>query len=393
MDFHYPAVGKRHPWVKFCPLYNDSKQVIGVVVVVRDITERKHVETQLRESEGRARALLQAIPDLMFRLDHEGHYLDYKADLSELHDQSGSLIGTKIEDNSPSEFAQLVMKHIEKTLHTGEIQVFEYQLLVAQTLQDYEARMVKSGEEEVTTIVRNITERNRIRKQQFEVALEHARIELLTEFIQNASHEFRTPLATISTSSHLMARTDDSQARLQRASLVQDQVQRITKLTDMMLRMVSLETTTPSSESVNISELLQRICHNFRTQWYSPQIICDTEPDLVIQGDATLLREAIEELVDNARRFGPNDGTITLLAHRDGEHVTITVQDEGSGISDEKQTLIFDTFWREDTAHSSPGLGLGLSIVRKIAQLHHGDVTIQSQIGQGSSFSIIIPTV
>lgn len=392
-DYHYPAVGRRHPWVKFCPLYDDSEQVIGVVVVVRDITERKHVETQLRESEARARALLQAVPDLMFRLDHEGHYLDYKADLSEFHDQPGSLIGKKIGDNSPSEFAQLVMKYIEKTLYTGEIQVFEYQLPVAQTLQDYEARMVKSGEEEVTTIVRNITERNRIRQQQFEVALEHARIQLLTEFIQNVSHEFRTPLATIGTSSHLMARTDDSQARLQRARLIQDQVQRITKLTDMMLRMVRLETTTPSSESVNISELLQRICHNFRTQWYSPQITCDTEPDLIIQADAALLTEAIEELVDNARRFGPTDSTVTLLARQEGEHVIITVQDQGPGITEEKRALIFDTFWREDTSHSSPGLGLGLPIVRKIAQLHHGDVTLQSQTGQGSSFSIIIPTV
>lgn len=392
MDFYYPAVGKRHPWVNFCPLYDDSGQVLGVVVVVRDITERKHMETQLRESEARARALLQAIPDLMFRLDHEGHYLDYKADLDELHDQSGSLIGKKIGDNSPPEFAQLVMKYIEKTLHTGEIQVFEYHLPVAETLQDYEARMVKSGKEEVITIVRNITERNRIRQQQFDAALEHARIELLTKFIQNASHEFRTPLATIGTSSHLMARIDDSQARLQRASLIQDQVQRITKLTDMMLRMVRLETTTPSSQPVNISELLQKVCHDLRTQWHSPQITCDTEPDLVIRADAALLTEAIEELVDNARRFGSPDCTITLLARKDDKHIIVMVQDEGPGITEEKQALVFDTFWREDTAHSSPGLGLGLPIVRKIAQLHHGDVTLQSQTGQGSSFSIIIPT-
>ena len=391
MDFHYPGMGKRYPWVKFYPLRDGLEEIIGVVVVVRDMTERKQAEMKLLESEARARALVQAVPDLIFRLDHEGRYLDYKIDLNELDDQSGILFGKNVQDNLPPELSQLIMEYIRQTLETDKMQVFEYQLSVAQTLQDYEARMVVSGNNEVTAIVRNITERNQIRQREFDFALERARVRLLTEFIQNASHEFRTPLTTINTSAHLMLRTNDIESRLYRGNLIQDQVQRITKLLDMLLRMVSLETTAPSLTPINVSELVQRICHDFSVQSKSPRIKCSTELTLIIQGDETLLREAIEELVDNAQRFGPKDGIVTLLAGQNSEHVFITVQDAGPGIPHEKQAHIFDIFWREDVAHSSPGLGLGLPIARKITQMHHGHIDVQSEIGKGSAFHIVLP--
>ena len=132
-----------------------------VIVAITDITERKQAEELLRQSENKARALLNALPDMMFRMDSEGTILDYKAEKSDLYAQSEpTLIGQKLQDIAPPEFATLIERYIQKTLKSGEIHVFEYQLPIPDRgIRAYEARMITSGQDEVTAVVRDITER------------------------------------------------------------------------------------------------------------------------------------------------------------------------------------------------------------------------------------------
>jgi PAS domain S-box-containing protein len=131
-----------------------------------DITERKQAEDSVRASEARAKAMLQTIPDLMFRLDRSGVFLDYKADDKDLYAQSEStIIGKRNRDITPSEFADLIDRQIQTTLETGTLQAFEYTLPIPDRgVRDYEGRMVASGPDEVTAIVRDITERKQIDK-------------------------------------------------------------------------------------------------------------------------------------------------------------------------------------------------------------------------------------
>jgi PAS domain S-box-containing protein len=134
-----------------------------VIVSISDITERKRAEDALRESENKAKALLNAIPDLMFRLDKEGTILDYKADRVDLYAQSEpTLTGRKLREIAPLEFADLIDRYTQETLKSKMMQVFEYQLPIPERgLHDYEARMVASGKDEVIAIVRDITEQKR----------------------------------------------------------------------------------------------------------------------------------------------------------------------------------------------------------------------------------------
>ena len=128
-----------------------------------DITNRKLTDKKLRESQSRSQAMLNAIPDLMFRLNRKGLILDYKADITDLYSQTEeTIIGKRICDITPPEFAHLIEQKIQETLISNALQTFEYQLpILNKGNQYYEARMTSSGPDEVIAIVRNISEHKR----------------------------------------------------------------------------------------------------------------------------------------------------------------------------------------------------------------------------------------
>ena len=103
------------------------------------------------------------------------------------------------------------------------------------------------------------------------------------------------------------------------------------------------------------------------------------------------LGDALHHLLDNACRYTPQDGYINVVTGSDAAYVWLEVRDNGPGIAPENLPHVFDSFWREDDAHSTPGFGLGLTIARKVAQLHGGDITVSSVVGQGTTFRIYLP--
>lgn len=152
------------------PLFNSVGELVGSLHVARDITVGKEkiqlmLEEALHKSEQQSRALLDAFPDLIFRLDRGGRYLDCKAPKDELFFQSSSIVGKKNRDITPPEFADLIESKISLTLETGKMMSFEYQLEIpGKGCRDFEARMVPSGSDEVIAIARDITERKKTDK-------------------------------------------------------------------------------------------------------------------------------------------------------------------------------------------------------------------------------------
>ncbi|WP_442949137.1 sensor histidine kinase [Nostoc sp.] len=124
-----------------------------------DITDRKLAEEKLLDSEARYKAILDAIPDLMFRISRDGEYLDLKSEGANLTLTREEIVGKHVQELLPSDVATISLEAIAKTLDTGTLQICEYQLPTPLGVKDYEARLVVSGEDEVLAIVRDITER------------------------------------------------------------------------------------------------------------------------------------------------------------------------------------------------------------------------------------------
>jgi signal transduction histidine kinase len=103
------------------------------------------------------------------------------------------------------------------------------------------------------------------------------------------------------------------------------------------------------------------------------------------------LREAVRQIVDNALRYTPDGGKIALTCGAADGNVWLEVRDTGPGIPEEDRARIFETFWREDAAHSTPGFGLGLTIARKIIALHGGKIEVESEVNVGSVFRVVLP--
>jgi signal transduction histidine kinase len=243
-------------------------------------------------------------------------------------------------------------------------------------------------------MLRDVTERLIAEKVAFESAIEQHRHQLLTPFIQDISHEFRTPLSIINTSLYLMERMTGSAQQKERRDLIQLQTKRLDLLISEMLISVQLDSSAILEPMpIHLNHLLNALTQDFQATFDSKQQSLKLDlPDepLNVTGDLFMLQKALANILNNASRYTAAGGSITLSAHT-GDPVAITISDTGMGMTPETQARIFERFYRADEAHSTPGFGLGLSIAQSIIEKHQGNINVQSQVGEGTTFTIRLP--
>ncbi len=228
------------------------------------------------------------------------------------------------------------------------------------------------------------------------MARELGAIETLREdFIANVSHEFKTPLTAIEGYSMLLQ--DESLSESERQECVQkivSGVSRLSTLVSNILLLSKLEQNTVDMPRTffRLDEQLRQALVQLEPAWGEKKLNLDVElAEVRYDGCERLLYHVWANLLSNAVKFSPEGGTLGLKMRSDGRAVTVTVSDEGPGMSPEVQRHMFDKFYQGDGSRRQEGSGLGLALVQRILQLLGGEISVESSEGRGSAFTVTLP--
>lgn len=220
------------------------------------------------------------------------------------------------------------------------------------------------------------------------------------DFVANVSHEFKTPLTAIQgfAETLLGGALDDPTNNRRFLDIIRNHAIRLARLTNDLLKLARIEAGKLEVEffPVGLIELIEGCAETTLMKASRKQITLEIEvpPGLpAVQGDASLLRDVLQNLLDNAIQYTPAGGHVHVTAEAKGREAVITVSDTGIGIPTSDRERIFERFYRVDAARSreAGGTGLGLSIAKHIVEAHNGRLWVDSVIGEGSKFSFSIP--
>jgi len=216
------------------------------------------------------------------------------------------------------------------------------------------------------------------------------------DFVANASHELRSPLTVIG--GYLDALGDDQElpdSWVAPMGEMQRQVQRMTRILQELIELTRMESAGREADYdlVSVADLLDRIRQEFVAGKNSPALTFDISSDVGLLGSESELYSIFYNLISNAARFTPNDGEVVITWAAKPTGAEFTVADTGVGIPEELIPRITERFFRVDPGRSREmgGTGLGLAIVKHALQRHHGTLTIESQLGKGSTFRCAFP--
>ncbi len=372
----------------------------------------------LAQSEALKQEILNAIPDLLLRLKSDGTCLD--CILPRGADPSAFVpIDKHISELLPAEILDEQIGFYKHAIATGEVQVYEHQILKYDEVVYEEVRVSPCGDDEVLVLVRNISDRKcteielqltneqlLLANQELEVATRHK-----DEFLANMSHELRTPLnAIIGLSEGLLDQVFGDLTPRQTSSLqtIQNSGRHLLELINDILDVSKIESGMFSLDLtlVNVKQICKSSLSFIKHQADQKQIkidlhIHDNIP-YKITVDERRIRQILINLLNNAVKFTPNNGKISLEVKLDQSipekidakpDILFVISDSGIGILAEDINKLFQPFVQIDSRlnRQYTGTGLGLALVKRLVELHNGQVTVESFISQGSCFTVRLP--
>lgn len=365
----------------------------------------KQSEQALRQSESRMRAVLEAIPDMIFEMDREGKILNFvpSSTINPLL-PSDEFIGRNISQVMPPDVADQTIFNIERALESGMLQVFEYKLPADHENKYFEASVVRSDAETVIVMVRDITVRkwaetereeliNQLEKQKDE--LEQKNTEL-TQFTYTVSHDLKSPLVTINGYLGYIEQ-DAASGNMERlrkdTHRIQEAVQKMHALLTELLELSRIGRMMNAPEMIPFQDLVRAALDNIHGRLAAHNITIQHQPNLpAVHGDRQRLIEVLQNLLENAAKYMGEqvDPRIEIGQHGvENNKPIFYVKDNGIGIALEYHERIFGLFNKLDPR--SEGTGIGLALVKRIVEVHGGRVWLESELGKGSTFYFTLP--
>jgi PAS domain S-box-containing protein len=379
--------------------------------IVRDITERKRAEEDLRRSEARKAAMLEASLDAIISIDHEGKIIDWNpAAEKSFGYPRAAVIGKDMADLIlPRRLRAAHRQGLVQYLATGEGPVLGKRIEMPALRADGSefpaelaiTRIAVAGPPMFTGVVRDITERKRLEYELRQRVEELAQADRRKDdFLAMLAHELRNPLAPILTSVHIMRLRGLNDPALQRArDVIERQGGYMARLLDDLLD-VSRVTRgkielckQPLELATVVADAIQTTYELIDSRRHQLVVSLPPEP-LRLEADPTRLEQVLVNLLNNAALYTEPGGRIWLTATSESGEAVIRVRDTGVGIPADLLARIFEPFTQgnHSRARSPGGLGIGLTMVRSLVHLHGGSVTASSAgAGQGSEFVVRLP--
>lgn len=219
--------------------------------------------------------------------------------------------------------------------------------------------------------------------------------EIQKRFTSDVAHELRTPITVLMAeceyAAHKMKQDDEVGEAFR---VIERQTKKMNGVIVQMLNLSRLDQgkLKLNLEWIDIGEIVEAVCDDISMQ-STKQVVFKTDiaPDFNVYADIGLMTILIQNLLDNAVKYGPEGGRVWIWSEETGEEYLLHIKDEGKGISKENQERIFRRFFRVEKSELVEGFGLGLSLVKRIAEKHHGFVTVESELGVGSTFTLHLP--
>lgn len=215
------------------------------------------------------------------------------------------------------------------------------------------------------------------------------------DFISNFSHEFKTPLVSIRGFAQQLYDGDlTSEQQKEFSKIILEETEYLSKLSADTLLLTSLENSDIVTEKTKFSldEQLRTCMLSLEPFWSAKDIEIDMElQEITYYQNASILSHVWNNLIDNAVKFTPKNGFIKVTCEKHKNGVIVKISDSGRGIEEDKLPFIFDKFYQCDQSHATKGNGLGLSLVKRIIDLCEGDISVESEVGKGTTFTVILP--
>jgi len=215
-------------------------------------------------------------------------------------------------------------------------------------------------------------------------------------FVANAAHQLRTPLALLSTQASVAAREDDATRRDEALLALRDSTRQVTRLASQLLTLSRAEpgSRRPRHDRLDLSDAARKILADHAEEALGRDIDLGLEVDgpVSVVGDATMLREMVVNLVDNALRYTPSGGTVTVTVSRRDAHAELLVRDSGPGIAEQERSQVFERFYRV-MGTKAEGSGLGLAIVKEVVEGAGGSVSLGQSRDGGLLVRVRLPAV
>lgn len=218
---------------------------------------------------------------------------------------------------------------------------------------------------------------------------------LRTDFIANVSHEMKTPLAVMQNYGTLLQTPELTQEkRIEYAKGVTDGSRRMADMMANILKLNRLENQQiyPQKVAFDLGEQLCECLLQYENVWEGKEITLETDitENVKVNADAELLSHVWSNLFSNAFKFTPSGGMVTVTLIASGRYAVVQVKDTGCGMSNEVGAHIFEKFYQGDTSHSVQGNGLGLALVKRVVDIMQGEISVESEVGKGSTFTVKI---